>query len=679
MPHDETAPGDPATAPGDPATTPGVRSLRRGRHAAPAGPAPSGTGTAGAVRAARRAALAELGEDLRLRAPRVDGYEVHHLLGAGGSGVVWAGTGPDGQRRALKVLQPVADGADGPGGPEGPGGTGGTAGGAGPLRELALLRRVRHPRVVAVHDISRDGAGRPVLVLDLAPGGSLAEVLRRRGRLGAAEVVGLLAVLGPALEELHSAGVVHGDVSPGNVLLDARGEPLLADLGLARAIGRPHGSVLGTPGFADPAVVAGGAAGAASDVYGLAAVAWWALTGQAPPSGGSGVGRRAVRRAGAALPAGTSTELLGVLREGLHRTPSRRPTPGELAQAAAGCAQPRPVRSSGAGPWAAGAPARGGDAAPAGGGGTSPAHPGDSAAVPVTRPLRPAVPAAVPAAAPAPLPARTGRVAARPGSRGSGPGASRRPGRRVLAGAAAALVVAAGVSAAVALRPGGPAADAVPVRAAAPAEPAQPSEPTELAQPAAPRTPLAVAPAAAPPPVAAAAAAPVPAVPVPAAGDEAVGVGAIGVGAVGVGAVGVGAAGRAGEGEVGDGVLLGADLPAVVRELAARRADALRSADPAALAGVDAPGSPALAADEALLVQLAAAGSRWSGLGFDVLDVAVEVAQPGRAVVVAEVVTQAHEVLGPDGAVSSVPASAPRASRLTLVRVEGQWRVRAVG
>ncbi|NIZ92652.1 serine/threonine protein kinase, partial [Kineosporiaceae bacterium B12] len=238
-----------------------------------------------------------MADELGPRRPVVDGYEVGEELGAGASGTVWAGTGPDGERRALKVLH--ADAAPG--------------GSTDLLRELALLRRVRHPRLVAVHDISRDGGGRPVLVLDLAAGGSLADLLRARRRLGTAEVVGLLASLGPALEELHAAGVVHGDLSPGNVLLDARGEALLADLGLARALGRRPGSVLGTPGFADPAALAE-EPGAAGDVYGLAAVCWCALTGEAPPAGR----RRPARRAAAQLPPGTSQELLAVLRRGLH-------------------------------------------------------------------------------------------------------------------------------------------------------------------------------------------------------------------------------------------------------------------------------------------------------------------------------------------------------------------------
>ncbi|WP_432504648.1 serine/threonine-protein kinase [Kineococcus arenarius] len=638
MPLDDVPPGDlPGDLPGHPLLTPsgepvgGVRTVRRGRHAAPAGEVAggAGAGVAGAVREARRAALAALGQDPRRVPPRVDGYDVRHLLGAGGSAVVWAGAGPDGVLRALKVLQPADEGVD-------PDGTGpdGADPAQGLLHELSLLRRVRHPRVVAVHDISRDDAGRPVLVLDLAPGGSLAQVLHQRRRLGAAEVVGLLNVLGPALEELHSAGVVHGDLAPGNVLVDARGEPLLADLGLARVLGRRHGSVLGTPGFADPAVLGGGDVDAAADVYGLAAVAWWALTGQAPAAGGAGASRRAARRAGSQLPAGTSAELLGVLRTGLQRKPSRRPTPGELAQAAAGCAQPRPVRAA-VRTWGDGDPLRrpveaAGEPAP-GAATTGPA----AASAPVTRPVRGAAPG---------VPATTGarKTGAREtGARERGTRAvrpARRPHRRLLLGAGAALCTAAALGAVLVLRPGTPAAGAA--GAAAPAAPAAPAVPAaEVVVPGAPGPAQTLA-----GPVVAAA-----------------------------------PAGEEGAEEVGARVLRGGDPGAVVRELAARRADALRELDTAALEAVDAPGSAALRSDTALLQQARDGGTRWSGLGFDVVGVVVEEAAPGRMVVVADVVTQAHEVLGAGAEVTSVPASAPRTSRLTLVRVEGQWRVQEVG
>jgi len=135
----------------------------------------------------------------------------------------------------------------------------------------------------------------------------------------------------------------------------------------------------------------------------------------------------------------------------------------------------------------------------------------------------------------------------------------------------------------------------------------------------------------------------------------------------------------AGVGEVGAEVLAGDDVPAAVRELATRRAAALAEGDPAGLLAVDAGDSSALAADTALLEQLRTAGLRWSGLSFDVGDVRVAEASATRAVVLADVVTGAHDVVAGDGTDTPVAASAPRTSRLTLRREAGQWRVEAVG
>ncbi|WP_369070575.1 serine/threonine-protein kinase, partial [Kineococcus terrestris] len=398
-----------------------------GRHtAAPGGDGPGGDGPGGGgpgggelpevvlARGARRAALARLADELAVRAPVVDGYAVGELIGAGATSAVWSGTGPDGVPRALKVLQPAS------------------AAGAEPLRELALLRRVRHPRLVAVHDISRDGEGHPVLVLDLAAGGGLAGVLAARRRLGVGEVAGLVSVLGPALDDLHAAGVVHGDLSPGNVLLDARGEPLLADLGVARALGHRPGRLLGTPGYADPS--AAEAPGAAADVYGLAAVAWCALTGAPPPE--AGASRAAVRRAGADLPPGTSQELLEALREGLHRRPARRPTAGELAEAVLTCARPRPVRLPQRAPATVPPPPAAGATTGAG----LAAAPAEQLLAPTLTPVPAALAAAVtrdlapPAdaqhAAAVPRARADGTVPARPRSPGAPSPAGRAPGRR---------------------------------------------------------------------------------------------------------------------------------------------------------------------------------------------------------------------------------------------------------
>ncbi|NAZ78226.1 hypothetical protein GTQ99_22860 [Kineococcus sp. T13] len=126
-------------------------------------------------------------------------------------------------------------------------------------------------------------------------------------------------------------------------------------------------------------------------------------------------------------------------------------------------------------------------------------------------------------------------------------------------------------------------------------------------------------------------------------------------------------------------VLRGDDPTAVVTELADRRARALVDADPSALALVDAPGSAALAADEELLRQLAAAGSSFSGLAFDVRSVTVQESGADRLVVRAEVVTAEHQVRGAGGTATTVAAGAPRSSRLELVRVAGEWRIGAVG
>ncbi|NAZ83456.1 hypothetical protein GTR02_16685, partial [Kineococcus sp. R8] len=133
------------------------------------------------------------------------------------------------------------------------------------------------------------------------------------------------------------------------------------------------------------------------------------------------------------------------------------------------------------------------------------------------------------------------------------------------------------------------------------------------------------------------------------------------------------------EGDVGAAVLAGDDLAAAVGELAARRAVALAGGDTAGLLLVDAGGSSALRTDTALLAQLDAQGLRWSGLTFDVRDVTVEESGPERAVVLTRVVTGAHEVVAADGGSTPVAATAPRTSRLTLVRVAGQWRIDAVG
>ena len=193
---------------------------------------------------------------------KVPGYVVEELLGFGGSGEVWRGhVSTTGDPVALKRL-PVGDAAQV----------------QAARAEAALLSTLDHPHLIRLHELV-PVADAVVLVLDLAAGGSLADLLAQRGRLTPGEVITALAPIGAALAYAHNEGVVHGDVSPANVLFAGAGLPLLADLGVARIVG-DCAPARSTPAYVDPAVAAGCAPGAPSDVFMLAAVAMHALTGR---------------------------------------------------------------------------------------------------------------------------------------------------------------------------------------------------------------------------------------------------------------------------------------------------------------------------------------------------------------------------------------------------------------
>ena len=170
---------------------------------------------------------------------KLPGYVVEELLGYGGSGEVWRGhASSTGAPVALKRL-PVSDAAQA----------------QAARAEAALLSTLDHPHLIGLHELVPAGDA-VVLVLDLADGGSLADLLARRGRLTPGETITALAPIGAALAYAHDEGVVHGDVTSANVLFTAAGLPLLADLGVARIIGdaSPANS---TPAYVDPSVASG--------------------------------------------------------------------------------------------------------------------------------------------------------------------------------------------------------------------------------------------------------------------------------------------------------------------------------------------------------------------------------------------------------------------------------------
>ncbi len=140
-------------------------------------------------------------------------------------------------------------------------------------REAGVMERLQHPRIVRLLEWGGDGS-ELYLVLDWMPGGSLAE---RWAEAGVRERLGWLADAAEGLAFAHAMGVVHRDVKPSNILIDAEGRARLTDFGLARSWGetsleRP-GSILGTPPYIAPEQRARPAeAGPAADVYALGMV-----------------------------------------------------------------------------------------------------------------------------------------------------------------------------------------------------------------------------------------------------------------------------------------------------------------------------------------------------------------------------------------------------------------------
>ncbi|GAB3436184.1 hypothetical protein GCM10027517_05870 [Phycicoccus ginsengisoli] len=208
---------------------------------------------------------------VRTPPPEVPGYDLAELVGRGGSGEVWAASRQrDGAPVAVKVV---------------PLGTDAQARVA--ARELAVLARVEVDGLVGFHEAVGLTGAPPALavVLDRVRGGSLARVVEARGHLTVGETVTVLAPVARTLAGLHALGVVHGDVSPGNILLELTGRPLLSDLGVAAVAGAGVGEAWGTPGFVAPEVLDGEEAGPAGDVYAVGALAWWCATGTAPDPG----------------------------------------------------------------------------------------------------------------------------------------------------------------------------------------------------------------------------------------------------------------------------------------------------------------------------------------------------------------------------------------------------------
>ena len=201
------------------------------------------------------------------------GYEILSELGRGGMGVVYKARDLKLNRLvALKVVRGHVDRRE-------------------LIRFLAeaeAAAAVKHPNVVQVYACGED-RGRPFLVLEYCPGGTLIERLAAL-RSDPRAAVEVLAKVAAGVAAAHEAGVVHRDLKPSNVLFDEAGEPRVADFGLAK-LGTSDltatGAVMGTPAYMCPEQAEGRTkfVGPQADVWALGVILYEALTGRRPFDG----------------------------------------------------------------------------------------------------------------------------------------------------------------------------------------------------------------------------------------------------------------------------------------------------------------------------------------------------------------------------------------------------------
>lgn len=206
-------------------------------------------------------------------------FRMQRRLGAGGMGVVYLARDVTLERDvAVKTLD------------------GTSAAGLVRLKQEAwALAAVTHPAIAGIHGVE-SWRGRPLLVVEFLPGGTLAERVRRNGRVRPAEAAGVALATAGGLAALHDAGYLHGDVKPSNVGFAEDGSAKLLDFGLARLAAGEQFPAGGTAAYLSPELLAGRPAAAADDVWALGVVLYEMVSGRHPFAGGADVTERILRR-----------------------------------------------------------------------------------------------------------------------------------------------------------------------------------------------------------------------------------------------------------------------------------------------------------------------------------------------------------------------------------------------
>lgn len=153
-------------------------------------------------------------------------------------------------------------------------------------REARSAASLSHFNIVSIYDWGEAEDGSHYLVMEYVPGGTVKGLIDREGPLPAEKAVSIVIQTARALETAHKRGLVHRDIKPQNMLLDAAGDVKVTDFGIARIATTPSmtepGSIVGTAFYISPEQAAGDPVGPESDLYSLGVVLYEMLTGQVP-------------------------------------------------------------------------------------------------------------------------------------------------------------------------------------------------------------------------------------------------------------------------------------------------------------------------------------------------------------------------------------------------------------
>ena len=172
------------------------------------------------------------------------------------------------------------------------------------LREARAVSELNHPGIATLFDYGETDEGRPFLVMELAKGRPLSDLMQK-GELSLHRAVGIVIDIATALVEAHARGVIHRDIKPSNIMIDDQGQVKVLDFGLAKQINKDLGGssepeaqtllstetrsgvVLGTPAYLSPEQATGGAVDGRSDLFAVGTLLYEAITGRTPFAGNS--------------------------------------------------------------------------------------------------------------------------------------------------------------------------------------------------------------------------------------------------------------------------------------------------------------------------------------------------------------------------------------------------------